>query len=172
VLTLHRGAVDAVLVQDDRIAAFGPAAELAAAHPDARVREWPGGRITGGLVEPAAVELLERRYHPDPREGIGTEPRELPPGLTGTALGGSARRGLQALLARGVTALVGPFTVPVVRTAVARSGVAVVAPDAVFEREPAVGGRADFAVFGPEGASGDRCLATVLAGRIVFRGRS
>ncbi|TQF03805.1 hypothetical protein E6W39_18210 [Kitasatospora acidiphila] len=171
-LTLHRGAVDAVLVQDDRIAALGPAAELAAAHPGARVRDWPGGRITGGLVEPAAVELLERRYHPDPREGIGTAPRELPAGLSDPALGGSARRGLQALLARGVTAVVGPFTVPVVRTAVARSGLAVVAADAPFDRDSTVGGRADFAVFGPIGAADDHCLATVLAGRIVFRGRS
>jgi cytosine/adenosine deaminase-related metal-dependent hydrolase len=169
-LTLHRGAVDAVLVQDDRIAALGPAAELTAAHPGARVRDWPGGRITGGLVEPAAVELLERRYHPDPREGIGTEPRALPPGLAEAALGGSARRGLQALLARGVTALVGPFTVPVVRTAVARSGLAVVSDAAVPDREPVAGGRADFAVLGPQGD--DRCLATVLAGRIVYRGRS
>ncbi|MGC0315292.1 imidazolonepropionase-like domain-containing protein [Kitasatospora acidiphila] len=190
-LTLHRGAVDAVLVQDDRIAALGPAGELAAAHPGARVRDWPGGRITGGLVEPAAVELLERRYHPDPREGIGTAPRELPAGLSDPALGGSARRGLQALLARGVTAVVGPFTLPVVRTAVARSGLAVLAADAPFDREPAgtsqpppafgrgdphgwgmIGGRADFAVFGPIGAADERCLATVLAGRIVFRGRS
>ncbi|MFE9424557.1 hypothetical protein ACFYNO_16480 [Kitasatospora sp. NPDC006697] len=166
-LTLHQCADGpSVLVRDDRIEAIGPAAELAGAHPGARVRDWPGARITGGAVEQAGGELLERRYHPDPREGIGTEPRELPAGLTPAGLGGSARRGLQALLARGVTALTGPFERPEVRTAVARSGLAVVA--APGAREPAVGGRADFVVLE---AGSDRCLATVLAGRIVYRAR-
>ncbi|GAA1992577.1 imidazolonepropionase-like domain-containing protein [Kitasatospora viridis] len=166
-LTLHVAGGQAVLVQDDRIAALGPAADLAAAHPGARVREWAGAdRIAAGAVEPAAGELLEHRYHPDPREGVGTGARPLPAGLTPAGLGGSARRGVQALLSRGVTAVVGPFERPEVRTAVARSGLAVVA--GAGERSLTPGGRADFAVLGADPV---RCLATVLAGRIVYRAR-
>ncbi|WP_035846540.1 imidazolonepropionase-like domain-containing protein [Kitasatospora azatica] len=174
-LTLHRAGDAAVLVRDDRIAGLGPYQELAAAHPDARVREWPGARITAGRVEPDAVWLLEHRYHPDPREELGTEPVALPDGLDEGhygGLGGSARRGLQRLLAGGTTALVGPFEQPAVRAAVRRSGLRVVDStahgSAAFECVPAIGERADFAVFD---AVEDHCLATVLAGRLVFRRR-
>ncbi|GAA1916378.1 hypothetical protein GCM10009716_27050 [Streptomyces sodiiphilus] len=160
----------AVLVDGDRIAALGPAAELAAAHPRARVRRWPG-LLMPGRHEPDAAALLEAAYHPDPREAdeLGSEP------LTGAALAalpmddtrraGSARRGVQRLLREGVTSVSGPFTHPAVRIAVERSGL-VVRPSGRVPA-PAAGGRADFAVLDDFGA----CLATVLAGRLVHRRR-
>ncbi|MEO3978537.1 hypothetical protein [Streptomyces sp. CAU 1734] len=209
-LTLHTagavlggtpGAV-AIVVDTGRIAALGGHEELAAAYPGARIRSWPG-LLMPGLRHPRTGELLESAYHPDPREAaeLGTEP------VTGAALaalapdearwGGSARRGLQRLLAHGVTAVTGPFTRPPVRTAVARSGLRVREPSPVagplsldplaYEVPPEslLGGRlvpgapADFAVFavpvdepwepalrGPGAAS---CVATVLAGRLVYR---
>lgn len=163
----------AVVVEGDRIAAVGPSAELGAACPRARTRRWAGVLGPGRRADDAAA-WLEAAYHPDPREvglpGIpGTEP------LTGEALaalemddtrwGASARRGLQRLLHEGVTSLVGPVTHPAVRTAVRRSGLTVLAapgPSPVL----APGARADFAVH--DEADG-RCLATVLAGRLVHR---
>lgn len=54
----------AVLVDGDRIARTGPYEEVAAAHPHARTRRWPGV-ITPGLVVRGADELLERTYYPD-----------------------------------------------------------------------------------------------------------
>ncbi|WP_329582726.1 hypothetical protein OG500_22090 [Kitasatospora sp. NBC_01250] len=195
-LTLHRATVlapsgtapsiddGAVLVHGDRIAALGPYAELAAAHPDARLREWTGARLTPGGAQPYGALLLEHHYHPDPREGIGVEPRPLPSGGFAAGQyggpGGSARRGLQLMLRHGTTALAGPFERPEVRTAVSRSGLRVLAPfdppqplhALAFEAVPngtlAVGGRADFAIFDRETG---QCLGTVLAGRLVYRGR-
>ncbi|MFJ5233253.1 hypothetical protein ACIQBJ_25580 [Kitasatospora sp. NPDC088391] len=177
--TLHRAALlvadpaedappltdGAVLVDGAVIAAVGRYAELAGT---ARVREWPG-LLRPGLVEPEAGRLLDRAYHPDPREERGELPLEPPPGLTDEQWGGSARRGLQRMLARGATAVVGPFTRPAVRTAVARTGLRVVPAPAAGEARRAltVGGPADFAVFA-DGA----CLVTVLDGRIVFRRRT
>lgn len=139
-LTLHRAALlrpapadpaapsvpdGAVVVRGDRIAGLGPYRELAAAHPDARVRDWDG-LLTPGLLNRYGHRLLECAYHPDPREEIGAEP------LTGAALdalgldeagwGASARRGLQRMLAHGTTAVAGPFERTSVRTAVSRSG--------------------------------------------------
>ncbi|WP_431781482.1 hypothetical protein [Streptomyces chumphonensis] len=171
-LTLHVPETgDAVLVEDGTLAALGPAAELAAARPGARERRWPGA-IGPGRCEPDAARLLQDAYHPDPREAaeLGTAP------LTGPALaalgpldaarwGGSARRGLQRLLAEGVTALVGPFDRAPVRTAVRRSGLPVL-PEPVAPRLT-VGGPAHFTVTAPDGT----CRAAVLAGRIVYRGR-
>ncbi|MBB1260460.1 aminotransferase class IV [Streptomyces alkaliterrae] len=127
--TLHIGETDggAVLVDGDRIAAVGAAEELAAAHPEARVRRWPG-RLGPGRCAADAARFLEQAYHPDPREAddLGTEP------LTGAALAAlnptptrwseSTRRGVQRLLADGVTAVVGPFTRPATETAVRRAG--------------------------------------------------
>lgn len=170
-LTLHLPTSGTALaVSDDRVAALGPAPELRAAHPSARVREWQG-TVSAGRCADDAVTLLEHAYHPDPREAdvLGTEP------LTGLALdaldlngtrwGHSARRGVQRLLGRGVTALVGPFTRPEVRTAVRRSGLVVW----TSPRQPelAAGGRADFTVTAADG----RCLVTVIAGRLVYRAR-
>ncbi|GGO53047.1 hypothetical protein [Streptomyces lasiicapitis] len=179
-LTLHRvrgvTAADgtialghAVVVDGARFAAIAPYEDLLATYGDrARVRDWADGTLTPGRYEPNAVALLESTYWPDPRESeaLGTEP------LTGPALaaldmpdtrwGASARRGVQRLLAAGTTALAGPFTHPAVRTAVARSGLrdCPVAP-------PVPGGGADFAVLTPDGT----CLATAIAGRLLFRRR-
>ncbi|MFF8960541.1 hypothetical protein [Streptomyces sp. NPDC014894] len=165
----------AVAVDTGRIAALGPYEELTAAYPTARVRRWPG-LLTPGLRHPRAGELLEWAYHPDPREAaeLGTEP------VTGAALealapdgarwGGSARRGLQRLLAHGVTAVTGPFARPSVRIAVSRAGlrvrdaapgagpgspdrpasldpIAYAPPETLLDGPLAVGAPADFAVF-------------------------
>ncbi len=210
-LTIHvadavfvgRADVRAVTVDAGLIIAMGPYDELTAARPEARVRRWPGLLIPG-LRHPQAAELLESAYHPDPREAdeLGTEP------VTGDALtalrpddvrwGGSARRGLQRLLAHGTTAVSGPFTRPFVRTAVARSGLRLREPLPVREAEKlsldpfaafplsalldgslTVGAPADFAVFDipvnelPSRAlrlhGGVSCVATVLGGRLVHR---
>ncbi|WP_436737360.1 hypothetical protein [Streptomyces sp. BBFR102] len=121
----------AVLVQGEAVLALGGRAELAAAHPGARTRAWPG-LLTAGLTHGRATPLLETAYHPDPREydQLGDAP------LTGAALArlapdrtrwaGSARRGVQRLLRYGVTRVAGPVTDPAVRSALARSGVTVV----------------------------------------------
>jgi cytosine/adenosine deaminase-related metal-dependent hydrolase len=121
----------AVLVDGRRIAAIGPYEELAAAHPAARVRSWPG-LLTPGLLNPYGPELLEQAYHPDPREAgeLGTEP------LTGDALaalpmtdarwGASARRGVQRVLAHGTVAVAGDLRRPAVRDAVHRAGLTIV----------------------------------------------
>ncbi|MET9386140.1 hypothetical protein ABZY09_35005 [Streptomyces sp. NPDC002928] len=119
----------AVLVDGRAIAAVGPYEELAAAHPTARVRRWPG-LLTPGLLNPYGPELLEHAYHPDPREAdeLGTEP------LTGEALaalamtdarwGASARRGVQRMLAHGTVAVAGELGRPAVLDAVRRAGMA------------------------------------------------
>lgn len=190
----------AVAVDGGTVAAVGPYAELAAAYPRARTRRWPGV-LTPGLVHRGAGPLLERAYHPDPREAaeLGAQP------LTGPALdalvmddtrwGGSARRGLQRLLRHGVTAVAGPFTRPAVRTAVARSGLLTVpggdpdapvppldpltgtAPERAFAGALVPGARADLAAFAAPDltalaeAGATSCLATVLGGRLAYRRR-
>ncbi|MFE9920059.1 hypothetical protein ACFYQA_00345 [Streptomyces sp. NPDC005774] len=194
----------AVLVDGRTVAAVGPYGELAAAHPTARVRRWPG-LLTPGLLNPYGPELLEQAYHPDPREAgeLGGEP------LTGEALAGlamtdvrrgaSARRGVQRLLAHGVVAVAGDLWRPAVVDAVYRAGLSVeqrferpagpVTLDPLAGRSLAeaillplppdgVGGvDATFAVFEvpDEAALGERgagtCVATVLAGRLVYRRR-
>lgn len=116
-------------VRGDRIVALGPYDEVAAAHPSARVRQWPGV-LTPGLRQWHADALLTRFYHPDPREAdeLGTRPLwgedlALPAGeLDAPRRSGSVRRGLQQMLRYGTTHLAGPFRDPVVRTAVSRSG--------------------------------------------------
>ncbi|MGV9939966.1 amidohydrolase family protein [Streptomyces sp. NPDC003401] len=120
----------AVLVDGREIAAVGPYEELVAACPTARVRRWPG-LLAPGLLNPYGPELLERAYHPDPREAgeLGTEP------LTGAALaalpmtdarwGASARRGVQRLLAHGTVAVAGELRRPAVVDAVRRAGLRV-----------------------------------------------
>ncbi|MDX3851153.1 imidazolonepropionase-like domain-containing protein [Streptomyces sp. AK02-01A] len=141
-LTIHRAGLllpgagrepvpgGAVLVEGRTVAAVGPYEKLAALSPAARVRSWPG-IITPGLCNPYGPELLERAYHPDPREAgaLGTEP------LTGEALaalemtdtrwGASARRGLQRMLAHGTVAVAGDLRRDTVLDAVARVGLSV-----------------------------------------------
>ena len=191
----------AVAVQDAVIADFGPYAELADAHPAARIRRWPGV-LTPGLLQRDAVRLLEESYFPDPREAdtLGTAP------LTGEALdalgpddtwrAGSVRRGLHRMLRHGTTAAAAdPTAPPALITAMRRSGLLVV-PGSARAGEPVLdplagaaavdtaiaapltaGGRADLAAFdAPDeaallAAGGESCVATVAAGRLVYRGR-
>ncbi|MFE7588234.1 hypothetical protein ACFU6K_02460 [Kitasatospora sp. NPDC057512] len=139
-LTLHRAAFvlpdpadptapsiadGAVVVRGELVEAVGPYGELAAAYPGARVRDWGPAVLAPGLRNPYGHWLLERAYHPDPREEVGVEP--VADGLAGSTdearCGASARRGLQRMLGCGVTAVAGPFERASVRTAVARSGV-------------------------------------------------
>ncbi|MGW1153442.1 imidazolonepropionase-like domain-containing protein [Streptomyces rubiginosohelvolus] len=131
----------AVAVDGDRIAALGPYAEVAAAHPAARVRRWPG-LLTPGLRQDRARELLTRCYHPDPREADelgelplwGEEFERLAVAMDTARRAGSVRRGLQRMLRHGTTHLAGPFGAddPALRTAVARSGLVVrIAPSPV-----------------------------------------
>ncbi|KAB7837211.1 amidohydrolase family protein [Streptomyces mobaraensis] len=142
-------------------------------HPDPREYDELGDRpLTGDCL--AALDLPETRRS------------------------GSVRRGLQRMLRYGTTAVGGPFRDTVVRTAVARSGLrevpATLAPGvlddlpnldpfhhaaALADAIPApltVGGRADLAAFdvpdeaGLVAAGAGTCVATVLAGRLVYRG--
>ncbi|MFJ5261587.1 hypothetical protein ACIQAC_14110 [Streptomyces sp. NPDC088387] len=199
-LTLHADARGrAYAVRGEWIEAVGSLAELTAALPTARVRQWPG-ILTPGLINPYGPELLDHAYHPDPREApeLGTEP------LTGDALaalpmddarwGASARRGLQRMLAHGTVAIAGTPARPTVAAAVRRSGIGVVGrlgdPGGVPALDPFAGGRpadfpppreagsaASFAVFdardetelSARGAA--TCMATVVAGRLVYRRR-
>ncbi|PBC78222.1 hypothetical protein BX265_2985 [Streptomyces sp. TLI_235] len=177
----------AVLVDGDRVAWLG----RYAARPGtaARLREWPG-LLAPGLLNPYGACQLERRYHPDPREDLGEQPLVLD--VPDERRGGSARRGLQRMLGHGTTAVAGPFEHPAVRTAVARSGLTAVPGDGAdggldplagrtlaeaVHRPLRVGGPADFAVFAAASAAelersgASCCLATVLGGRLLYRGR-
>ncbi|MFF2863650.1 hypothetical protein ACFVSX_27670 [Streptomyces rubiginosohelvolus] len=163
----------AVAVDGDRIAALGPYEEVAAAHPAARVRRWPG-LLTPGLRQDRARELLTRCYHPDPREADelgelplqGEEFERLAATMDATRRAGSVRRGLQRMLRHGTTHLAGPFGAddPALRTAVARSGLVVqVAPSPVSVRE----GVPDL---DPFAAGGD--LARTAHGPLTVGGRA
>ncbi|MFD4128365.1 hypothetical protein ACFXKK_09450 [Streptomyces globisporus] len=124
----------AVAVDGDRIAALGPYEAVAAAHPAARIRRWPG-LLTPGLRQDRARELLTRCYHPDPREADelgelplwGDEFERLAAAMDATRRAGSVRRGLQRMLRHGTTHMAGPFGADdqALRTAVARSGLVV-----------------------------------------------
>ncbi|MFE5240890.1 MULTISPECIES: imidazolonepropionase-like domain-containing protein [unclassified Streptomyces] len=142
-------------------------------HPDPREADELGEQpITGEEFERLAGQLDERRR------------------------GGSVRRGLQRILRHGTTHVAGPFADPAVRTAVRRSGLTEAGPagapaggpdldpfargqglDGTAHGPLLVGGRADLAVFDvPDEAAlraaGARtCVATVLGGRLVYRGR-
>ncbi|MFF3361128.1 hypothetical protein [Streptomyces misionensis] len=200
-LTIHadsRGS--ALAVEGEVIVGAGDLAELADGYPRARVRRWPG-ILTPGLVNLHGTELLEEAYHPDPREAdaLGTEP------LTGAALaalapddvrwGGSARRGVQRMLAHGtVAAACDPLRNRAVRDAVRRTGLDIVdrqgRPGGVSSLDPfasglpprtpparTTGSAACFAVFdvadeaelAERGAS--TCVATVIGGRLLYRRR-
>ncbi|MEU6387346.1 hypothetical protein ABZ847_27755 [Streptomyces bauhiniae] len=198
-LTLHvaeNSPETAVLVDGATVAAVAPYERLTAAAPQARVRRWPG-ILTPGLLNPYAPELLESTYHPDPREAdtLGTEPitgeraaeifRKTP-----AALGASARRGVQRMLAHGTVAVAGEFRSRAVADVVRRAALAVgqrpprlpgppsLSPRPLILLPPLTrGGAARFAVFDVEtrdelvtqGAS--TCVATVIEGRMVYRAR-
>ncbi|WP_097884550.1 imidazolonepropionase-like domain-containing protein [Streptomyces sp. st140] len=163
----------AVAVDGDRIAALGPYEEVAAAHPAARVRRWPG-LLTPGLRQDRARELLTRCYHPDPREADelgelplwGEEFERQAAAMDTARRAGSVRRGLQRMLRHGTTHLAGPFGAddPALRTAVARSGLVVrIAPSPVPVRE----GVPDL---DPFAAGGD--LARTAHGPLTVGGRA
>ncbi|MFG3082835.1 hypothetical protein [Streptomyces parvulus] len=184
----------AVLVDGVHLAAVGPYEELAAAHPGARLRRWPG-ILTPGLLNPYGPELLEQAYHPDPREAdrLGTEPLfgERARALldsSPSARGASARRGVQRMLAHGTVAVAGELRGRGALDAVRRAGLALAGRPATlpgpaaFSPVPlvllpalAAGKPARFAVFDVpdraalvrEGASA--CVATVVGGRLVHR---
>ncbi|MEV0121086.1 hypothetical protein AB0I16_05925 [Streptomyces sp. NPDC050703] len=196
-LTLHvaeRSPGTAVLADGASLAAVGPYEELAAAHPGARVRRWPG-ILTPGLLNPYGPELLEATYHPDPREAdrLGTAPiggeraraifRADP-----SRLGASARRGVQRLLAHGTVAVAGELRARPALDAVRRAGLALghrpptlpgppsLSPTPLILLPPLTeGAPARFAIFDVEqradladkGAA--TCVATVVAGRLVYR---
>ncbi|GAA2291844.1 hypothetical protein OKJ48_41860 [Streptomyces kunmingensis] len=195
-LTLHATAETSVLVDGEHVKALGPYEELAAAHPDARVRRWPG-ILTPGLLNPYGPEILEHTYHPDPREAdtYGTVPiggeraREIFR-ADPSRLGASARRGVQRLFAHGTVALAGELRAKPVIEVAQRSGLVFAArPDGLpgpvsLSPKPlvllpglAVGRPARFAVFDvadraelvARGAG--TCVATVIGGRLVYRGR-
>lgn len=200
-LTIHadsRGR--ALAVKGAWIGGAGQLEDLVAAHPGARVRQWPG-ILTPGLINLHGNELLEEAYHPDPREAdeLGTEP------LTGDALaalamddarwGASARRGVQRMLAHGtVRAACETLTNRAVRDAVHRSGLAVMGrigrPGGTPALDPYASGipvefaeprerdsAARFAFFDvrDEAELAERgagtCVATVADGRLVYRRR-
>ncbi|WP_415951252.1 imidazolonepropionase-like domain-containing protein [Streptomyces sp. KLOTTS4A1] len=196
-LTLHAtSGGDAVLVSGEIVEALGPYEELSAAHPSARVRRWPG-LLTPGLLNPYGPEILESTYHPDPREAdsFGTAPiggaraREIF-SAEPSRLGPSARRGVQRLLAHGTVAIGGELKSKPALDAVRGAGLVFAARPAqlpgpvslsprplVLLPPLAVGGPARFAVFDVPareelvrlGAS--TCVATVIGGRLVYRGR-
>ncbi|MGW0824269.1 hypothetical protein [Streptomyces sp. NPDC002845] len=199
-LTVHTDARGwAFAVEGAWIAAVGPVDEVLADRPRARVRKWPG-ILTPGLVNLYGPELLEQTYHPDPREAdeLGTEPL-TGDALTALAMddarwGASARRGAQRMLAHGTVAVAGAPGHPAVQDAVRRSGLGIVGrignPGGVpaldpyasgvpveFARPREPGSAARFAVFDVRDEAGlaerraGTCVATVLDGRLVYRGR-
>ncbi|SOD84545.1 hypothetical protein SAMN06272765_1931 [Streptomyces sp. Ag109_G2-15] len=185
-----------MLVDGASIAAVGPYEELAAAEPRARVRRWPG-ILTPGLLNPYGPELLEATYHPDPREAdvLGTEPiggaraREIFR-ADPARLGASARRGVQRMLAHGTVAVAGELRSRAAVDAVRRAGLAMgQRPDrlpgpAALSPTPLIllprlvpDGPARFAVFDVADRAelvrrgAGTCVATVIGGRLVYRGR-
>lgn len=200
-LTIHadsRG--HALAVQGAWIAGVGPLEQLVAAHPRARVRQWPG-ILTPGIVNLYGTELLEEAYHPDPREAdeLGTEPLTGPAlaalALDDTRWGASARRGVHRMLAHGtVAAACESMRNRAVRDAVHRSGLGVVGrlgrPAGPASLDPyACGTPVEFAPPREQGSAArfaffdvrdetelaergaGTCVATVVDGRLVYRRR-
>jgi predicted amidohydrolase YtcJ len=153
VLTIHADAHGAaVAVDGDRIVAVGTPAEVTAAHPGARVRQWPG-RLTRGRTHRGELPQA-----PSPRERV------------------------HALLRGGVTAVAGEQPDPRIRSALARAGLDRVTPAeltpggradfTVFDDatgDACTGARARTRYDAADGACAAPCVATVLAGRLVHR---
>ncbi|MFE9420796.1 hypothetical protein ACFYMX_35160 [Streptomyces griseofuscus] len=199
-LTIHadsRG--HALVVEGERVVGTGVLGELADGYPRARVRRWPG-ILTPGFVNLYGPELLEEAYHPDPREAgeLGTEPLSgealAPLALDDVRWGGSARRGVQRMLAHGTVAVAGALCRPAAADAVRRTGLDVLPrtgrPGGVPSLDPLAcgippevpaprerGSTASFAVFdvADEGELVERgastCVATVIRGRLLYRRR-
>ncbi|RSS83193.1 hypothetical protein [Streptomyces sp. WAC06614] len=123
----------AVLVRGAVVEAVGRSEDLAAAWPGARVRRWPG-LLAPGLVHARGVELLEETYHPDPREA--EDPLPAPTAQDTARWGGSARRGVQRLLAHGVVAVAGTLRHRWAAEAVTRSGLTLLPATATASRAP------------------------------------
>ncbi|NUR64077.1 MAG: amidohydrolase family protein [Catenulispora sp.] len=140
----------AVLVDHDRVVAVGTRADLAAAHPDARVRDWPG-ILTPGLVNSHAHTQyfdfgdLAASGLPFPEWLHQMVARRAT--FTDAMWQESTRRGLHAYLETGTTAVADIVTEPVVLSAIARSGIRGVAYiEAVFADDASwtAGRRADY----------------------------
>jgi cytosine/adenosine deaminase-related metal-dependent hydrolase len=140
----------AIVVDNDSIVAVGTRAELLAAHPEARVRDWPG-ILTPGLVNSHAHTQyydfgdLASSGLPFPEWLHQMVARRAT--FTDVMWQESTRRGLHAYLKTGTTAVADIVTEPVVLSAIARSGIRGVAYiEAVFADDAswAVGKRADF----------------------------
>lgn len=149
----------AVVVDNDRVVAVGPRADLVAAHQQARVREWPGV-ITPGLVNSHA----HTQYYDF--GDLASSGLPFPDWLhqmvarratfTDAMWQESTRRGLHAYLKTGTTAVADIVTEPVVLSAIARRGIRGVAYiEAVFADDAswADGKRADL-VAAVDGAGG------------------
>jgi cytosine/adenosine deaminase-related metal-dependent hydrolase len=127
----------AVLVDGDRIAAVGPRADLAAAHPDVRERAW-AGVLTPGLVNAHAhlqytdFEELNSLDAPFP-VWLGRMVAKRPT-FTSQMWQESTRRGLHLMLKSGTTAVADIVTEPEALAPTARSGIAGISYlEAVFE---------------------------------------
>jgi cytosine/adenosine deaminase-related metal-dependent hydrolase len=147
----------AVLVDGARITAVGTRAELVAANPAARVRDWPG------VLTPGLVNAHAHTQYTDFAD-LATLGLPFPEWLhrmvvrrgefTDAMWQESTRRGLHQMLSTGTTAVADIVTEPVVLAAIARSGLAGVCYiEAVFADDTswAAGKRAEFlaAVDGP-----------------------
>ncbi|WP_433230313.1 imidazolonepropionase-like domain-containing protein [Micromonospora sp. CA-248260] len=150
----------------------GPAVPVSGGPLPAQPAPGDGGPLSGWavLVDGARIEAvgptgeLTQAY---PMVRVRRWPGTLGPALVHDGPlppAASPRERVHALLQSGVGALLAAhLTDPAVRAAAARNDVAVL--DAVRPPALAVGGRADLAVFADDG----RCLATVVAGRLVHR---
>ncbi|MDI5966573.1 hypothetical protein [Streptantibioticus silvisoli] len=122
--------------------------------------------VSGALVEATGTPAeLTRRF---PTARVRQWPGELGAGRVHDGPlpdAPSPRERVHALLRLGVTAVTpGTLADPLLRSAAARVGLTT-APAGTRTAVPAAGGRADLAVFDADGV----CLATVLAGRLVYR---
>jgi cytosine/adenosine deaminase-related metal-dependent hydrolase len=149
----------AIVVDNDRVVAIGTRADLVAAYPQARVRDWPGA-LTPGLVNSHAHTQyydfgdLASSGLPFPEWLHQMVARRAT--FTDAMWQESTRRGLHAYLKTGTTAVADIVTEPVVLSAIARSGIRGVAYiEAVFADDAswAAGKRADL-VSAVDGAGG------------------
>ncbi|WP_329039964.1 hypothetical protein OHT61_18850 [Streptomyces sp. NBC_00178] len=158
----------AVAVDGALITAVGPYDEVLAAHPSARVRQWPGV-LTPGLVQRDGLPLLTLCYHPDPREAdeLGERPLtgadfdRLGVATDGPRRAGSVRRGLQRMLRHGTTHVAGVLGEPAVRTAAGRAGLTLLPSAGEAAGEPSL-----------DPLAGGRALADAVHGPLVAGGRA